>query len=1795
MNSSTSSSLAPQSIAVVDSAITDIDELLQGITVDHVVTLDSQQDGITQVAQILSQHTHLESVHIFAHGDSASLQLGNSVLNNTTLGRYANALEQWGTALQDSGDILVYGCNVGAGSDGLAFVQQFSQATGADIAASDDLTGQGGDWHLEVSTGTIDAINGVDTSQLQAFDGTLNLVTNGSFEADDLSGTFESIPGWTAASPGDTIEVQRVGSFLAFDGDARVELDSSANGSMVQSIDTEDGITYTLSFAYSPRPQQAADTNGIEVYWNGQLLDTIAEDGTALPVGVLDWNVQSYQVEATGASTDLEFRAVGISDGLGGLLDAVSLDAIVPPPDTSIQFTDVTAFAGVTYTGESHGAAWGDVNGDGLVDLWTTNHNSLPTLYINQGNGTFQEDTSFSPVTNTDTHGSAFADFDNDGDKDLVVVTGSNFGQGTDPNQLYVNENGVFTDRATELGVDYGFARGRTPLWLDYDNDGKLDLIVSSLLRSDGQGLPTIFRQTDNGFEEVKEETGFDILGSRYSLLSDLDQDGRMEVLVNGLDGNFNNGLTIFDTGNTPFTNVTSSVLPDTLRARDIVIADFNGDLRPDIFATRDGRDSGVAQPEAGLAETFLQGTSTEQGIQFSASDDVFFDFLFTFELPLTDIFIGSSGINPTSRQFTLSATDPDNQGILSHTPGTDPGVYVGYDTASGEWQVLLSANTNYRRLVGSVSTAGSLSNLSSIGFDIDETPLTERLLINTAEGFVDQSQAAGITLNPTGGESIVAGDFDNDKDVDVYIVGRNLVGNRPNILYENQGDGTFVEVASAGGAAGTTLGVGESAIVADYDGDGFLDLFTLNGKEPRPFDLDGQNQLFRNLGNDNHWIQLDLEGSVSNRDGIGAQVYVTSGGVTQLREQNGGMHKHSQNHTRLHFGLAQDTIIDEIRIVWPSGIEQVLTNVDINQVLSITESNDGPVPDTEAPTASLTAGDVTAAGATTYDFTVTYSDNEAIATTTLDDTDIQVTGPDGFDQTATLVSVDDSTDGSPRTATYQITTPGGTWDETDNGTYSIALNGNEVSDVNGNDAIATPLGNFTVTIDGDPPVDDGLLQNVGFENGLTDWEPFTGTETVTTTDPFAGTSALQLTTNGSGVSQLLTATAGETYQLNVAARFDGQAWSGTGLTFYDANWNEIDSASVRLTNTSDWTDFELIVTAPTSAAFLTQWIFKGGDTGVLDIDNVILDIATAPPPPAPTNLLDNPGFENNLDNWDIFAGGADISTTDVFNGQQSLELSGNGSGISQVVNVTAGETYSLDVTAKTNASAWSGFGLTFYTEDWVEIESNSLRITTADWSPYMIEETAPANTAFLTVWVFKGGDTGATTVDDFNFERVGDDPPTNEAPVITSDGGGDTATVSIDENTTAVTNVEATDADGDTEGSGLTYSLQGIDASQLVIDPNTGDLSFIAAPDFEAPTDNDGDNQYDVEVVVTDSEGATDTQAMTITVQDVDDTVEPGVVFFDDFETNQGWVVNPNNSDTATTGQWEITNPQQTALNGVVQQLGTTVSGTQALVTDGTAGTSVGSFDVDNGLTSVRSPQIVIPETDDFIRLSFSYYLAHLDNANDDDFLRVTVVGAQTSRVVLLEQGDGTDRAAAWTDFSADISDFAGETITLLVETQDGGTSSLVEAAVDDLTVEVTTDAPPTSFRIEAEDFDTLQNYTPESGSFASGGEFIRVNNSGTATTTFNGISGRYNIVVGYYDEDDGQSQLSIELNNTPLDTWTLNNSPGGDLPNADNLLERTVATNIFLSVGDSIELLGTQNSNEFSRIDYVDFIAVG
>ncbi|MBO3747914.1 zinc carboxypeptidase [Streptosporangiaceae bacterium NEAU-GS5] len=174
-----------------------------------------------------------------------------------------------------------------------------------------------------------------------------------------------------------------------------------------------------------------------------------------------------------------------------------------------------------------------------------------------------------------------------------------------------------------------------------------------------------------------------------------------------------------------------------------------------------------------------------------------------------------------------------------------------------------------------------------------------------------------------------------------------------------------------------------------------------------------------------------------------------------------------------------------------------------------------------------------------------------------------------------------------------------------------------------------------------------------------------------------------------------------------------------------------------------------------------------------------------------------------------------------------------------------------------------------------------------------------------------------------------------------------------------------------------------------------------------------------------------------------------PGTtVYSDTFETATGWTTNPSGTDTATTGQWERANPADTNSSGA-KQLGTTVSGSFDLVTGGQAGTAAGDFDLDGGVSSIRSPSITLPASGT-LTLSFSWYLAHGSNATSADYLRVFVNGSQ----VFQQLASAVNRNGAWATATADVSSFAGQSVQIRIEAADAATASLVEAGVDDVKI---------------------------------------------------------------------------------------------------------------------------------------------
>eukprot|EP01133_Synstelium_polycarpum_P015073 gene15073-17842_t len=389
----------------------------------------------------------------------------------------------------------------------------------------------------------------------------------------------------------------------------------------------------------------------------------------------------------------------------------------------------------------SFGAAWGDFDNDGYPDLYVNNHYWHPLLLRNLRNGTFEDVAKAllpSKVTEhfLDKHGGAWADFDGDGNLDLLEVTGAMYGTSAISNNLYHNVNGKFIEESAKHGIDYPFARGRTVSWLDFDQDGHLDVFIATQKRADGQDEYNYTPKNESVWVPPPPSTGF------HSVISDA------------------------------------------------------------AFADIDGNG-------------------------YNNTDDVI------------------------------------------------------------KWNIQ------------------------------------------------DVYKEKGVTCG-----ALAVGDFDNDADMDIFLLTYLSYSNSPNVMLINQGDGEFTIKTDGMGAAGTTFGRAESVAVADYDLDGRLDLFITNGKGTPPFDI-GPMQLFHNNAKPRHWLEIDIVGGVTeNPHGFGGRVFVTACGKKQMRDVSNGVHFASQNSIRLHFGLGPCKTITELKVWWPRSKKfQYLHKLDANQIITINEN----------------------------------------------------------------------------------------------------------------------------------------------------------------------------------------------------------------------------------------------------------------------------------------------------------------------------------------------------------------------------------------------------------------------------------------------------------------------------------------------------------------------------------------------------------------------------------------------------------------------------------------------------------------------------------------------------------------------------------------------------------------------------------------------------------------------------------------------------------------------------------------
>jgi hypothetical protein len=173
--------------------------------------------------------------------------------------------------------------------------------------------------------------------------------------------------------------------------------------------------------------------------------------------------------------------------------------------------------------------------------------------------------------------------------------------------------------------------------------------------------------------------------------------------------------------------------------------------------------------------------------------------------------------------------------------------------------------------------------------------------------------------------------------------------------------------------------------------------------------------------------------------------------------------------------------------------------------------------------------------------------------------------------------------------------------------------------------------------------------------------------------------------------------------------------------------------------------------------------------------------------------------------------------------------------------------------------------------------------------------------------------------------------------------------------------------------------------------------------------------------------------------------------VWSDTFETATGWTINPSGTDTATLGALERGAAQATTSSGAKQL--TPYAGSNDLVTGRLAGSAAGDYDVDGGVTSARSPAVTLPSSGT-LTLSLAWYLAHGSNASSADYLRVSVVHNGGTTALLTQAGAATNRNGSWAVANLNLTPYAGQSVRILVEAADASGASLVEAAVDNVTI---------------------------------------------------------------------------------------------------------------------------------------------
>ena len=499
-------------------------------------------------------------------------------------------------------------------------------------------------------------------------------------------------------------------------------------------------------------------------------------------------------------------------------------------------------------------------------------------------------------IVETVTAGLALFDYDEDGDVDVYFLNGAPLlGTKVDVpprNALYRNEGGwKFTDVTEEAGVgDTGYGLGVAVG--DYDNDQDPDVYVTNY------GPNVLYRNNGDGtFSDVTKEAGVDD-GHKVgagACFFDMDQDGDLDLYV----ANY-----------VKFTYETH--VASTARGFPDYVGPFVYPAEPDTVYRNNG-------------DGTFADVSTESGVDAHSGTGMGMVAADYDRDGDTDLFV----LNDVAGNFLFKN---DGRGHFDEV-GLEAGVAYDY----------------HGRDLGSMGgDCGDYDNDGWLDFFItsyqEELPVLYRNLGNGSFEDVTLQTGAGAGCLPyvNWGTGLV--DFDNDGDRDIFVAQGHLLDNVElyddttayhvrNVLLMNTGDGKFVDVSNESGDGMAVKLSSRGAAFDDLDNDGDIDVVVLNSRrEPTILRNDSPSE--------NHWIEIRLRGVNTNRDGVGAQVTVEAGDLSQVDEVHSGRGYQSHWGTRLHLGLGKRDRIDRIEVRWIGGGVDVLENVAVDRLLTITEGS---------------------------------------------------------------------------------------------------------------------------------------------------------------------------------------------------------------------------------------------------------------------------------------------------------------------------------------------------------------------------------------------------------------------------------------------------------------------------------------------------------------------------------------------------------------------------------------------------------------------------------------------------------------------------------------------------------------------------------------------------------------------------------------------------------------------------------------------------------------------------------------